>query len=62
MLSDLLRKSEEIFFVNEPKRAKTNKLHLEELKLLHEICNGCIALHSVETAIQVLVWYLTYQS
>ena len=41
----------------------TDKLHHDELNLLHEICDGDIALHSVELAIKVLVCcYLTYQS
>ena len=53
ILSDLLCESEE--FVNEPENAMTDsdKVHHDELKLLHEICDGDIALHSVELAIQV---------
>ena len=39
----------------------TDKVHHDELNLLHEICDGDIALHSVELAIQVCC-DLTYQS
>ena len=58
-MSNLLRESEE--FVNEPENAMTDKVHHDELKLLHEICDGDIALHSVELAIQVCC-VLIYQS
>jgi hypothetical protein len=51
MLSNILRESEE--FVNETENAMTDKVHQDELKLLHEIYDGDIALHSVELAIQV---------
>ena len=39
----------------------TNEVHHNELTLLHEICDGDIALHGVELAIQVCC-DLTYQS
>ena len=48
MLSNLLSESEE--FINEPENAVTVKVHLDELNLLHEICDGDIALHSIELA------------
>jgi hypothetical protein len=51
MLSNLLCESEE--FIKEPENATTDKVHHDELNLLHEICDGDIALHSVELAIQV---------
>ena len=51
MLSNLLCESEA--FVKEPENAMTDKVHRDELNLLHEICDGDIALHSVELAIQV---------
>lgn len=50
-LSDLLSESEE--YVKEPENAMTDSVHHDELNLLHEICDGDIALHSVELAIQV---------
>ena len=59
MLSNLLCESEE--FVKEPENAATTKVHHDELNLLHEICDGDVALHSVELAIQVSC-DLTYQS
>ena len=59
MLSNVLRESEE--FVNETENAMSDEVHHDELKLLHEICDGDIALHSVELAIQVCC-DLTYQS
>ena len=58
MLSNLLSESEE--FVKEPGNAMTDKVNHDELNLLHEICDGDIALHSVELAIQVCC-DLTYQ-
>jgi hypothetical protein len=61
MLSDPLSKSEQKDFVEEPE-ATTDKLHYNKLNSLHEICDAGIALHSVETAIQVLVCcYLTFE-
>ena len=51
MLSNLLCESEE--FIKEPENAMTDKVHRDELKLLHEICDGDIALHAVELAVQV---------
>jgi tetratricopeptide (TPR) repeat protein len=57
MLSNLLCKSEE--FIKEPGNAMSDKVNQDELNLLHEICDGDIALHSVELAIQVCD--LTYQ-
>ena len=51
MLSNLLCETEE--FIKEPENATTDKVHRDELNLLHEICDGDIALHSVELAIQV---------
>ena len=59
MLSNLLCESEE--FVKEPENAMTDKVHQDELRLLHEICDGDIALHSLELGIQVCC-DLTYQS
>ena len=59
MLSNLLCESEE--FIKEPENAMTEKVHHDELNLLHEICDGDIALHSVELAIQVCC-NLNYQS
>ena len=59
MLSNLLFESEE--FVKEAENALTDKIYYDELNLLHEICDGDIALHSVELAIQVCC-NLTYQS
>jgi tetratricopeptide (TPR) repeat protein len=59
MLSNLLCESEE--FIKEPENAMTDKVHHDELNLLHEICDGDIALHSVELAIKVC-YDLTYQS
>ena len=59
MLSNLLCESEE--FVKESENAMTDKDHHDELNLLHEICDGNIALHSVELAIQVCC-DLSYQS
>ena len=38
-----------------------DKVHQDKLNLLHEICDGDIALHSVELAIQVCC-NLTYRS
>ena len=38
----------------------TDEIHHDELNLLHTICDGDIALHGVELAIQVCD--LTYQS
>jgi hypothetical protein len=51
ILSNLLCESE--VFVNELENATTEKAHQDELKLLHVICDSDIALHSIETAIQV---------
>ena len=51
MLSNLLSESEE--FVKEPENAMTEKVHHDELNLLQDICDGDIALHGVELAIQV---------
>ena len=51
MLSNLL--SESVDFLKEPENAMTDRVHHDELNLLHEICDGDIALHSVELAIQV---------
>ena len=51
VLSNLLSESED--FLKEPENAMTDRVHLDELNLLHEICDGDIALHSVELAIQV---------
>ena len=51
MLSNLLCESEE--FIKDFENAMTNNLHRDELDLLHEICDGDIAFHSVELAIQV---------
>ena len=59
MLSDLLCESEE--FIKEPENAMTDEVHRDKLNLLHEICDGDIALHSVELAIKVCC-DLTYQS
>ena len=59
MLSNLLCESEE--FVKEPENAMMDKVHHDELILLHDICDGDIALHSIELAIQVRC-DLTYQS
>ena len=59
MLSNLLSESED--FVKEPENAMTDRVHHDELNLLHEICDGDITLHSVELAIQVCC-DLTYQS
>ena len=59
MFSNLLCESEE--FVKEPENAMTDKVHDDELNLLHEICDGDIALHSVKLAIQVCC-DLSYQS
>ena len=62
MLSDLLSKTEQKEFIKEPENATTDILHYDELNLLHGICDGDIALHSVETAFQVLVCcYLNYE-
>ena len=47
--------------VEEPENAMADKVHHDELDLLHEVCDGDIALHSVELAIQVCC-DLTYQS
>jgi hypothetical protein len=58
MLSNLLCESEE--FVEEPENAMTDKVHDDELNLLHEICDGDIALHSVELTIKVC-YDLTYR-
>ena len=58
MLSNLLCESEG--FVKESENAMANKVHHDELNLLHEICDGDIALHSIELAIQVCC-DLTYQ-
>jgi hypothetical protein len=49
MLSNLLCESEE--FIKEPENAMTDKIHRDELNLLHEICDGNIALHSIELAV-----------
>ena len=51
MLSNLHCESEE--FVKEPENTMTDKVHEDELNLLHELCDGDIALHSVELAIRV---------
>jgi hypothetical protein len=51
MLSNVLHESEE--FIKEPEYAMTDKAHQDELDLLHEICDGDVALHSVELAFQV---------
>ena len=51
MLSNLLCESEA--YVKEPENVMTDKVHHDELNLLHEICDGDIALHGVELAIQV---------
>ena len=59
MLSNLPCESEE--FIQEPEDAMTDKVHHDELNLLHEICDGDIAFHSVELAIQVCC-DLTHQS
>ena len=48
MLSNLLCESEE--FIKEPENAMKDKVHRDELILLHEICDGDIALHSMELA------------
>ena len=40
-------------FVSEPENAMTDKAHQDELNLLHIICDSNVALHSIETAIQV---------
>ena len=58
MLSNLLCESEAS--IKEPENAMTDKVYHDELNLLHEICDGDIALHSVELAIQVCC-DLTYQ-
>ena len=55
MLSNLLSKSEQKKSVEGPGNGMTDKFHHDELNLLHESCDGDIALHSVELAIQVLV-------
>ena len=59
MVLNLLSKSGK--FGKEPENATTDKLHHHELNLLHETCDGDIALHSMELAIQVCC-DLTYQS
>ena len=51
ILSNLLRESE--VFVNELENVTMEQAHRDELKLLHVICDTDIALHSIETAIQV---------
>ena len=58
MLSNLLCESEE--FVKEPENSMMDKVHDDELNLLHDICDGDIALHSIELAIRVRC-NLTYQ-
>ena len=58
MLSNLLCESEE--FVEDPENVMTDKVHRDELNLLHEICDGDIALHSIELAIEVCCEF-TYQ-
>ena len=49
MLSNLLYESEE--FIKEPENAMTDKVHRDELNLLHDICDGDIAIHSIDLAI-----------
>ena len=61
MLSNLLCESEEFIKESENLNAMTDKVHHDELNLLHDICDGDIALHSIELAIQVCC-DLTYQS
>ena len=51
MFSNLLCESEA--FIKEPENAMSDKVRLDELNLLHEVCDGDIALHSVQLAIQV---------
>ena len=51
LLSNLLCESEE--FIKEPENAMSDKVHHDELNLLHEICDGDIALHSIELAVLV---------
>ena len=55
ILSNLLHESE--VFHSEPENATTGKAHQDELNLLHIICDSNIALHSIETAIQVCYYY-----
>ena len=59
MLSNLLCESED--FAKEPENAMTDKAYHDKLNLLHKICDGDIALYSVELAIKVCC-DLTYQS
>ena len=59
MLSNLICESEE--FIKERENTMSDKVHRDELNLLHEICDGDIALHSVEEAVKVCC-DLTYQT
>ena len=59
MLWNLLCESED--FIKEPENLTTDRVHQDELNLLHDICDGDIALHDVELAIQVCC-DLAYQS
>ena len=55
MVFDLLSKSGILLFnnANELENAMSDELYHDKLKLLQEICDRDIALHSIELAIQV---------
>lgn len=61
MVFHLLSKSGILAYANEPENAMTDEFRDDKLKLLQEICDRDIALHSVELAVQVCC-DLTYQS